>query len=259
MKRATILSLAACALVAAPLAILAAPTAKTPPAKPATQPATKAATKAARPPAPSSTGTISGVVSYQGKAPTPSTVSMASDPLCAKSKLPSEELVVADGKLRDVHVRIKAGTAGKHKAPTSPLVIAQEGCRYSPHVAGAMVGQPIAIRNEDATMHNVHAYVDGETWFNRSQPKGAAEIRETDTGEAGEVFELKCNVHSWMRALVPISDHPFFAVSDSKGAFTIEKLPPGTYTLEAWHAKLGLKSMKIVVKAGTNKADFQFP
>ena len=123
-----------------------------------------------------------------------------------------------------------------------------------------MVGQPVAIRNSDKTMHNVHAYIGKETWFNRSQPKGAPEIVERDTGEAGEVFELKCNVHAWMHSYIPIADHPYFDVSGTDGGFSIKNVPAGSYTLEAWHPKFGLKSTKVTVgSSGGTKASFVFP
>lgn len=201
--------------------------------------------------------TIEGQISFSGTAPSRKSINTSSDSAC-KAKALSEEVIVTKGKLKDVHVRIKNGTAGKHKSPSTPVAVAQDGCVYSPHVAGAMVGQPIAIKNKDKTMHNVHAYIGKETWFNRSQPKGAPDIVETDTGEAGEVFELKCNVHAWMHNYMPITDHPYFDVSSSDGSFAIKNVPAGSYTLEAWHPKYGLKSKKITV-SGTSKTSFQFP
>jgi plastocyanin len=207
----------------------------------------------------SGTGSIQGVVTFKGTPPERKVIDASSDAACATKKELSDTVIVNKGKLQDVHVRIKSGSAGKHKAPTTPVVVHQEGCVYRPHVIGAMVGQPVAIKNKDKTMHNVHAYIGTETWFNRSQPKGAPDIVETDTGEAGEVFELKCNVHSWMHSYLPITDHPYFDVSSSDGSFEIKKVPAGTYTLEAWHPKYGLKTSKIVVGKGTTKASFQFP
>jgi plastocyanin len=207
----------------------------------------------------SGAASIEGVITFKGKAPERKVIDSSSDAFCATQKQLSDTVIVTKGKLQDVHVRIKSGTAGKHKTPTKPVVVIQEGCVYQPHVVGAMVGQPVAIKNKDKTMHNVHAYIGKETWFNRSQPKGAPDIVETDTGEAGEVFELKCNVHSWMHSYLPITDHPYFDVSGSDGSFEIKKVPAGTYTLEAWHPKYGLKSSKVVVGKGTAKASFQFP
>lgn len=202
---------------------------------------------------------IEGVIHFDGKAPTREAIDGSSDPVCAKTALLSSAVIVNKGKLQGVHVRIKSGTAGTHKTPSTPLVVTQVGCVYRPNVVGAMVGQAIAIKNEDKTMHNVHATIGKETWFNRSQPGGAPDIVETDTGAAGEVFELKCNVHPWMHSYIPITDHPFFDVSDKSGAFAIKNVPAGTYTLEAWHPKFGLKSTKVVVKGGATKASFHFP
>jgi plastocyanin len=203
-------------------------------------------------------GTISGTIQFSGKAPARKTVDTSSDAACG-AKQESDAVVVTKGKLRDVHVRIKNGTAGKHKASSAPVVIEQTGCVYLPHVVGAMVGQPVAIRNKDKTMHNVHAYIGKETWFNRSQPKGAPDIVERDTGEAGEVFELKCNVHAWMHSYMPITDHPYFDVSGSDGAFAIKNVPAGSYTLEAWHPTLGLKSTKVTVGKSGTTASFSYP
>lgn len=204
-------------------------------------------------------GSIAGEITFKGTAPARKNIDSSSDAFCATTKQLSDTVIVNKGKLQDVHVRIKNGTMGKHKAPTTPVVVIQEGCVYRPHLIGAMVGQPVAIKNKDKTMHNVHAYIGKETWFNRSQPKGAPDIVETDTGEAGEIFELKCNVHSWMHSYLPITDHPYFDVSDKNGSFEIKKLPAGTYILEAYHPKFGLKSSKVVVGSGAAKASFQFP
>tara|TARA_R110002096_G_scaffold433887_5_gene653989 strand:+ start:122958 stop:123665 length:708 start_codon:yes stop_codon:yes gene_type:complete len=203
-------------------------------------------------------GTISGSVQFSGKAPARSSIDTSSDAACGP-KQDSDAVIVTKGKLQDVHVRIKNGTAGKHKAPSAPVVIEQIGCVYTPHVLGAMVGQPVAIRNKDKTMHNVHAYIGKETWFNRSQPKGAPDIVERDTGEAGEVFELKCNVHAWMHSYMPLTDHPYFAVSGSDGSFAIKNVPAGSYTVEAWHPKYGLKSTKVTVGKTGAKISFSYP
>lgn len=214
-------------------------------------------------PAPASaggrTGTIDGTVRFAGKAPFRKVVDRSSDAYCAKRPKADDEVVVTGGKLQGVHVRIKTGTAGKHTAPKEPVVIKQVDCLYTPRVVGAVAGQSLVVENADATMHNVHAYSAGETWWNRSQPKGAPALRESDLGVAGEVFTLKCDVHRWMRAFVPLTDHPFFDVTGEDGRFEIRGVPAGTYTLEAWHPKLGLKSQQITVGAKPAVVSFEFP
>lgn len=195
-------------------------------------------------------GTVQGSVKFLGKAPARKAIDRSSDKVCAATPAETEDVLVTGGKLRDVHVRIQSGTAGKHAAPRAPLVIEQTACAYRPRVAGAMAGQTVQIKNGDATMHNVHAYVDAESAFNKSQPKGAKPIEHKDLGAAGQVFTLKCDVHSWMRAFVPVTDHPYFAVTGDDGAFALKDVPPGTYTVEAWHPKLGLKKKQVTVQAG---------
>ena len=205
------------------------------------------------------TGTITGTIKFSGKSPARKIVNTSSDPTCGPTQ-ESDKIIVTKGKLKDVHVRIKNGTAGKHSPPTAAVIVEQEGCVYRPHVVGAMVGQSVAIGNSDPTMHNVHAYVAKETWFNRSQPKGAPAIVERDTGEAGEVFELKCNVHPWMESYVPITDHPYFDVSASDGTYAIKNVPVGSYILEAWHPELGLKTTKVKVRSAKAKpTTFVYP
>jgi plastocyanin len=203
-------------------------------------------------------GTIQGVVLYKGKAPARAPIDRKSDAFCAKTKMLSEKLVVNDGKLQDVHVGIKSGKAGKHKAPSSPVVVTQKACMYRPRVVGIMAGQALSITNGDQTMHNVHVYVGKQTWLNRGQPAGAKAIR-SDAAEAGDVMTFKCDVHPWMRAYAVVTDHPYFDVTGNSGAFTIKDVPPGRYTLEAYHPELGKKKKRVTVEAGkTVKVEISF-
>jgi plastocyanin len=206
------------------------------------------------------TGSVAGAVKYLGKAPTRKPLDRSSDKACARTAALDEEVVVAAGKLRDVHVRIQSGTAGKHAAPATPVVIKQTDCTYRPRLVGAMVGQKVVIENADPTMHNVHAYQDSDTAFNRSQPRGAKPIEHGDLGEAGQVFTLKCDVHAWMKAFIPLTDHPYFAVTGDDGGFVLKDVPAGSYVVEAYHPKLGVKKKPVVVEAGKAAAvDFVFP
>ena len=73
------------------------------------------------------------------------------------------------------------------------------------------------------------------------------------------MIPFKCNVHPWMKAYVGVLSHPFFAVTGDDGSFTLKGLPPGDYTLEAWHEKLGTQEIKVTVAAKDSKsADFAF-
>lgn len=195
-------------------------------------------------------GSIKGFVLYEGEPPTQPTLERDSDPKCAKGRA-DEAVVVTKGKLRDVLVRIKNGTAGKHAAPATPVLLDQKDCMYTPRVVGIVAGQKLAVRNSDNTFHNVWGTVANKDLFNKPQaPKAADLTLDPSKAKAGDVVELKCGVHGWMHAYVAVQDHPYFAVTKADGTFEIKDLPQGTYELEAWHPELGTKTMKVVIGKG---------
>ena len=115
---------------------------------------------------PATAGSVSGTIRFNGKAPMPIVIDMAQDPACSGgSKTPNmtEQYVVHDGRLANVFLYVKDGLGNRIYMPTkAPVVLDQKGCRYIPHVIGAMVGQPVEFRNSDRTMHNVHIAAAGE-------------------------------------------------------------------------------------------------
>jgi len=137
-------------------------------------------------------------------------------------------------------------------------VIDQDGCLYHPRVFGVMAGQPIEIRNSDPVLHNIKAVPTANRGFNISQPgQGMKTTRTFSTAEI--MVPLECNVHGWMNAFVGVMSHPFFATSGPDGSFSIQGLPAGTYELEAWHEKLGTRTLSVTVaENGTAAAEFSF-
>jgi plastocyanin len=207
-------------------------------------------------------GAVAGTIKFTGTPPANPKIDMAEEPSC-KSKYttpPVEPITVVNkGGLANVFVYVKSGlpTGAKHAAPTTPAVIDQSGCLYSPRVFGVMAGQQIEIRNSDAVLHNIKAVPKKNRGFNISQPtKDMKTTRSFPTPELAIPFE--CNVHGWMHAKVFVMDNPYFAVSDANGAFSIKGLPAGTYTLEAWHEKLGTKTATVTVTATGGTATFTF-
>ena len=207
-------------------------------------------------------GSVVGKITYDGKAPRPRVIRMSSDPLCMTEKggSTSEVLLVGPGSgLQNAFVYVKDGLAGKtFPAPKTPIVLDQQGCRYSPHVIGIQVGQPLEIRNSDPLLHNVHAEGAINRPFDVGQPLQG--IKTTHTFTTREVMiPVKCQVHAWMRGYIGVLEHPFFAVTDADGRFSIPQLPPGTYTVEAWHERLGTQTQQITVAPKDAKTlDFTF-
>jgi hypothetical protein len=100
--------------------------------------------------------------------------------------------------------------------------------------------------------------VAGNKEFNLGMPRQGMEF--TKTFEKPEVMvKVKCDVHPWMACYIGVLEHPYFAVSDDNGGFQIADLPPGQYTIEAWHEKYGTQTQTITVgQTPTVEANFTF-
>jgi plastocyanin len=198
------------------------------------------------------TATIKGVVSFTGKnAPEMKVPKKRKDAeFCKTKEVKYNAVLVNGGKLQDVFVRIaNDGVKGDYKAPSKKAAIDQTDCMYSPRIQGVVAGQTIEIKNDDGTLHNVHTYKGAESWFNKPQIKGSAPI-DQEMPDEPKIVKFACDVHPWMRGFVIVTAHPFFAVSGADGAFSIEKVPAGEYTVEAWHTHYGLKTEKVKVEEG---------
>ncbi len=206
---------------------------------------------------------VTGTVVYEGKVPTLRPLAMGADPACAaKHKAPvlNEMLVLGTGNtMANIMVTVTKGLpAGKtYPTPKEPVVMDQRGCQYLPHVVGIQVGQPFKLLNNDGVLHNVHALPKINREFNMAMPPNRKEAVETFTKEEG-AFTIKCDVHPWMLAYAKVLSHPYFAVTKADGKFSIAGLPAGTYTLEAWHEKLGTQTATVTVGPAVKPVAFKF-
>lgn len=203
-------------------------------------------------------GSISGRISFDGAPPRPVILQMGRDAACVAGAGPNpisdSVLISADGGLANVFVHIKDSFDGYvFDTPSEAVTLDQKGCIYVPRVLGVRVGQPIEILNSDATVHNVHALPMQNQEFNVSQTR--AGMRTTKIFTVPEVMvRFKCDFHGWMGSHVGVMSHPFFAVTDAAGAFSIAGLPPGTYTLEAWHETFGTRTEQVTIAANGRQA-----
>jgi plastocyanin len=208
-------------------------------------------------------GSISGKVSLTGDAPVMKTIDMSATPACAKehpTPQKSEEVVVnGNHTLKYVFVWVKSGVPERTwPTPKTPAVLDQIGCMYEPHVIGVMVNQDVKYGNSDPTNHNIHPLPRLNAEWNESEAPKASDVVKHFTKQEVMV-PVKCNIHPWMRAYIGVVSHPFFAVTDDSGTFKIKGLPPGQYTLEAWHERFGRKEVQVTVGPKEEKTvDFEF-
>src|SRR5262245_11245732 len=200
----------------------------------------------------STAATIVASVTFEGDPPKPEMVRIDGDPKCVTengtAERPAEDIVLGEGKnLQNVFVYVKDSFSDyAFPLPQEPVLLDQLKCRFAPRVIGIRTGQPLAIRNSDPLLHNVRADGKVNRPFNMGHPiQGTTFNRTFTTSEV--MVPFKCDVHGWMRAWVGVMDHPFFGVSGANGRVTLAGLPPGTYTVEAWHEKLGTKSQQVTI------------
>jgi plastocyanin len=213
---------------------------------------------------PATAGSITGTVKLDGPVPKATRIRMDAEPTCAKTHttpVMSEEYVVGDkGGLGNVVVYVKDGLGNRtFPTPTDAVVLDQNGCIYVPHVIAVMVNQPVEIVNSDPTTHNVHPVPANNKEWNKSQPPKAEKIVEKFAREEIAIL-VKCNVHPWMKSYIAVLKHPYFKITGKDGAFEIKNLPPGDYTLVAWHGVLGPSAeQKVTIGAKESKAiEFTF-
>src|SRR5205085_11453199 len=124
-------------------------------------------------------------------------------------------------------------------------VLDQVGCRYSPHVLGATVGQQIVFRSSDSTPHNVHLMgPDGD--LHNFALAAAGQERGLALGKP-QLVRVKCDVHPWMTAYIGVFENPFFAVTGDDGSFEIKGVPAGSYKLSIWHEQYGRQEQPVTV------------
>ena len=207
---------------------------------------------------------ISGVILLDGPRPkrTPLPLTPESRKLYEGKPYPHSEveLVSDKGEIKNVFVYVKKGLpAGKtYEAPKQGALLDQQRSMFRPRVQGLFVGQEITLRNSDPVIHNVRSLSDENRPFNIGQPVGSLDRKKKFRDKEGPI-ELRCDFHPWMRAYLFVMEHPFFAVTDVQGRFSIKGLPADNYTLAIWHEAFGEQEQKITVKAGGLKGiEFEF-
>lgn len=208
--------------------------------------------------------TISGTIAFEGTAPEMELIDVSSEASCHShneaNPIATETVVVNDNNtLRNVFLYVKSGLGdAKFSPPSTPVVLDQVGCRYDPHVFGIMAKQPLLIKNSDeGVLHNIHSFSKSGNSFNFGMPKIMESTKRFKKPET--MVRIKCDVHGWMSSYAGVLDHPFYAVSGTDGSFELPPLPPGEYTIEAWHEEYGVQEQTVTVtQQETKEITFTF-
>lgn len=207
--------------------------------------------------------TVIGSINVTGNIPKPKRIDMSADPACqvVNREPVTDFLITNEGGLVNAFIYVKNSEvlkAHSFEQPESEVVLRRRNCHYSPHVLALRVRQKLVIPNDDQTFHNTHPVPKLNPEWNQTQPPGTPPLEKVFT-RPEQLIPFKCNQHPWEKAYVAVMDHPFFAISDEFGNYEIRGLPPGTYTLVAWHELLGEQQVELTVGDGEHRrTDFTF-
>jgi hypothetical protein len=206
-------------------------------------------------------GIINGTVSYTGTPAKPEPINMSKQLECAKlypKPLMTEKVVTGPGNaLQNVVVYISAGASDASPVPANPAIFDQQNCRYTTHVLAVRVGQDVSISNSDPWSHNIHPIPRINREWNKLQPPTTPPFSYSYDKE--EFIPVKCNIHAWMLAYFVVLKTSHFSVTGQDGRFALPNLPPGKYTITAWHETFGTQNQEITVMDGQSlTVDFVF-
>lgn len=194
-------------------------------------------------------GAIAGEVNFVGTPAAPKVIKVNKDnQACGNEKI-SDELVVGPNKGIQWAVVSVVGAKGSPPKPARKPVLDQKGCWFQPHVLLVPPGVEVDVLNPDGVLHNVHTFPKVNPAVNRAQPK-FKKVMPVTFGDKPEIMPVRCDAHGWMLGWIVVMGQPYYAVTDEKGAFRIEGVPPGKHTLEVWHEMLGKVTREVEVKVG---------
>jgi len=193
------------------------------------------------------TGTLAGVVSFEGELPPPRVIQATKDPeICMKGEGEVQDVHVKNGKLAGAVVELSVrGARGGMKPPKDGFVIRQKDCRFTNPTIVAYDGAELTIYNDDPIQHNVNS---GQ--WNQIQGPGPDPIKQKINFSGVPFLRVTCNIHNWMETWVYVAQSKFHAVSGEDGSFRIKGIPSGKYRGYVIHPTLGKQRLSVTIEAG---------
>jgi len=193
-------------------------------------------------------GSIEGTVEFAGaNVPEDQVVNVIPKyEYCGKTLFAGRYLI-KDRKIKNVVVYIEEIKAGK-PVPSEPVTLTNLKCAFVPHVVVGFKGNTFIERNDDPIPHNIHTYWGGKTMYNINLSGEGASI--TKPLKKTGLIEVECDSHHWMHGYIYVTDHPYAAVTNDDGEFFLKDIPPGTYTVVAWHEMLNKIEAHVKVESG---------
>lgn len=204
----------------------------------------------------SAVGSVRGSVELSGDAPADSVARPTSDQEVCGDSL-SVRAIEHDGThLAGVVVWLEGVKRGKRIPLERRFDLSIEGCQMTPRVQAVLAGGTLNLHNTDALVHRARFLRQGTRAPVASasySDEGQVVPMTTPLRKAG-LLEVRCDVHPWARAWIAVFDHPYFRTTERDGAFTLDSVPAGHYTLVAWHPRLGVVRQEVTVEAGKEAA-----
>lgn len=187
--------------------------------------------------------TLIGSISVEGKFDLPAPLPVFKNREFCGPWVPNETLLLgAGGQVQNAVVTL-VPVAARVSTQPGTAVLDNVNCAFVPHVQVAAIGSELLLKNSDPILHAVHARWRNQTLFNVGLPTWRRVRTRLD--RVG-VVRIDCDVlHTWMSAVIMVVDTPYYAVSDSRGRFTVGNLPPGEYDMEVWHERLGSRRQRV--------------
>lgn len=205
------------------------------------------------------TGVIHGRVLLEGDAPDlPQIVVDKSVDFCGKM-VTDPLLMVQDRGVQGAVVSMDWDEEVLIAAPPKNVSLQSHQCLFQPRIQATQVGAFLELKSGDEIAHNPHGWWnDTKTVFNITLLNPNLKFKRKLKWKG--TYRVECDTHTWMKAYILVFKHPFYTVTDAKGAFVLENVPVGRHTLRVWHEVLGEQTSAVIVTPSKEtQADFILP